>query len=388
MAMAKGASKESIKDFFKWDNERCAIHDGSVLAGADRENTCHLADITEFKTLINLSNSQLSISKNIGKHLLPDYFADDERFDIIRLKKTAKDPLQLPPSQRPLVSDTSKESSLIPPLNQHAPPLKKIILINGFLKEKDRLFEDWLSAYRLIPDNVELYGLTWSSKTMTDFTKNLISTSPLNLLSKKALLLQVAHGLVTNPWHVSMKKAADAGELLGNILLKTHNQHYTLVAHSLGCRVIYYAMDFLKHHPEIKIDNIVLLGGAIDNNAQDWEMIAGAISGAIYNCHSNNDDVLHKLYNAATLKMSRPIGYYPIPSTHPRIHNIDCSDLIAGHDLWKDHYPEIYARILMMKNAMNSDLNSHPDSKSNSNESSEGSSNMASNPVIDADTHS
>lgn len=316
--MAKGASKETINDFFSWDDELCAQHDGTVKCLNPDEIA--LSDITEFKRLLDHETPGFNLSTHIGKYILSDYFGEDERFDIVKLSKNV-------------------------PSNPLA-PTNKVILINGFLKEKDKIFRDWLKTYDEIPDNTEIYGLTWASKTMGDLARSFLSPKIANLASKKLILAQLAYSAITNPWHVSMKKAKDAGILLGNILLHTEDGPFTLVAHSLGCRVIYYALEFLKNHPQVKVKDVILLGGAVGNNRKDWEEIADKINGTIYNCHSDNDDVLHKAYNLATLKLSSPIGYYPIKSDHENIVNIDCTDIIPGHNEWKNEYPQVYKRIL------------------------------------------
>lgn len=317
--MSKGTENGSLQKIMRWDNERCAVHDGTIQIA----NPLRLKDITDYQTLLDTDPSNANIEAIIGKYLLSEYFDDDERFDIIQLSKHNSQ------NQR----NIDKE------------PIHKVIVINGFLKERDKIFQDWLHAYAEIPDNTVLYGLTWASKTMGDFAKSFLSPKLTNIASKKLLLAQIAYSAITNPWHVSMKKAKDAGVLLGNILLHTHGEPFTLIAHSLGCRVIYYALELLKYHPHIKVKDLILLGGAVGNDTKDWEEIANYISGNIYNCHSDNDDVLHKLYNAATLKLSKPIGYYPIQSHQPNIINIDCTDIISGHDQWKDQYLKIYHRI-------------------------------------------
>lgn len=334
--MAKGAPKGTIKDFFGWDNERCAEHDGSVLS-FDKDSI-RLKDITDYKQLLDQdTTTRYSFASTIGKHLLSEYFGDDDRFDIIRLTKAA---------------DHNADN-----------PLNRVIVINGFLKETDKIFKDWMRAYEMIPDNTEIYGLTWASQTMGDFAKSFLSPKIANIASKKLILAQILYSAATNPWHVSMKKAADAGELLGNILLHSEGEPFTLVAHSLGCRVIYYALEFLKHHPQIKVKDVILLGGAVGNDTKDWEAVADKMSGKIYNCHSDNDDALHKGYNISTLKLSAPIGYYPIKSDHANIINIDCSDIITGHNEWKDEYPEVYERIIAYQKDHQSASSTHLNDK-------------------------
>lgn len=315
--MAKGALKSDIDHFWQWDNFRCAEHDGSVK-NFEREEIL-LEDITDFSKLLLQRKSNYSLSEKVGRYFAEAYFKEDECFNIVKLPTTTRSP------------------------QNH--PLQKVILINGFLKSQDELFQDWLTAYQEIPNHYELYGLIWSSQSPEDFIKHFIPSSPSSFLSRKLLLAKLVHTMVTNPWHVSMKKAQDTGELLGNILHHTDGPTYTLVGHSLGCRVIYYALDFLRFFPEKRVHNIILLGGAMGNQAQDWEAVTQSITGKIYNCYSRHDEMLHKGYNIATLKMSAPIGYYPIASEHEKIINLDFSDIINSHHDWKAQYSKVYQRL-------------------------------------------
>lgn len=323
--MAKGADKESFGKFFTWDNERCAEHDGTIIRFAPLDPP--LEDITQYERLLTIERKNYSFGATVGKHLLSEYFTDDEHFEIIKLQKPPKAAQTEMPSKSPK-------------------PPHRAIVINGFLKERDKIFEDWCRAFELIPDNIEIYGLTWASKNFEDFARSFLSPKLGNIFSKKLLLAQLAYSAITNPWHVSMKKAADTGELLGNILYQSGEIPYTLIAHSLGCRVIFYTLELLKYHPQIKINNVILLGGAVDNNAKEWESLTAAIAGKIYNCHSDHDATLHTAYAIANAKLSKPIGYYPIESDSERIINIDCSDIVESHTQWKDRYPEVYQRIL------------------------------------------
>lgn len=52
---------------------------------------------------------------------------------------------------------------------------KNVIFINGFLQEKDIDFHDWLNQQKKIDDNVNVFGVNWSSKTNIDIA-NMIST--------------------------------------------------------------------------------------------------------------------------------------------------------------------------------------------------------------------
>ncbi len=314
--MVKAIERDDLHQKWKWTNERCAEHDGTIFSFSEPPNNS-LNNLASYRDVLRHKNTKsLSLTK-IGKFLLADYFADDEKFELIHLTHTT-------------------DSSI---------PSKKVILINGFLQEKDQFFEDWKASYQLIKENVELFGLTWASKRVDDVMKTFSIPS---LVSRKLFWANIAYNVATNPWHVSLKRAQDAGELLGNILLKMDldAEPITLVAHSLGCRVIFYALHFLQYHPHIKVNNVYLLGGAVGNQKQEWEAVLQAISGKIYNCYSTNDEVLHKGYSASTLNLSKAVGYYPIKSDNDRIQDIDCTTVIQSHTDWKEKYPEVYQRIL------------------------------------------
>ncbi len=318
--MAKGAKKDDVDDFLGWDNFRCAEHDGSVK---NFDNTdIILKDISDFAQLLANSKDNYSISDKLGQHLFKAYFKNDEKFNIVKLN--------VPP-----------KSSLS--------SIEKVVFINGFLSEKDQ-FQEWLTAHQEVTDHYEAYGLTWTSHSLNDVIQHFTPTKIFSLRSKTLLAAQLIHTLATNPWHAAMKRTQDVGELLGNVLRHTDSDTYHLIAHSLGCRIIYYALRFLQFYPQKKVHNVILLGGAVGNQTSDWESITDTITGKIYNCYSQNDEVLRKAYKLSTFYTSDPVGSHPITTSDPKIINIDCSDIIKSHHDWKTHYSEIYRRIKLLAN--------------------------------------
>ncbi len=86
-----------------------------------------------------------------------------------------------------------------------------------------------------------------------------------------------------------------------------------LIGHSLGARVIYYAL-FLDEWWEYDIKDCILLGGAADVEG-DWETCLTRISGGIYNAYSKWDLALK-----ITPDMRKRVGRHPIQSS-PRMIN-------------------------------------------------------------------
>ncbi|EJB8349855.1 DUF726 domain-containing protein [Vibrio cholerae] len=55
--------------------------------------------------------------------------------------------------------------------------------------------------------------------------------------------------------------------------------------------------------------------------------------------------VLKHLYYCANAKLSKPIGFYPIPFEDERLVNIDCTDIVDSHMTWKKNYATILSLI-------------------------------------------
>jgi hypothetical protein len=119
------------------------------------------------------------------------------------------------------------------------------------------------------------------------------------------------------------------------------------LGHSLGARVIFYALENLatrKGAP--KVAHAILLGGAVGREPQHWETVAKAVSGKIVNCYSGRDDVLKYLYKTGTAFTSDPVGRGPIDSDSPQIANVDVTHLVAGHTAYKPALSQVMAEVL------------------------------------------
>ena len=139
-----------------------------------------------------------------------------------------------------------------------------------------------------------------------------------------------------------MLRAAQAGAQLAESISRTSGQKFNLVGHSLGCRVIYFALAALSTKSQRYIGDVILLGGAVGkDDEKGWTNALSSIEGKLYNCYSKQDMVLDKMYKIANANLSAPIGYYPIPFDMENLVNIDCTDLVDSHMSWKSKYAEI-----------------------------------------------
>jgi hypothetical protein len=241
-----------------------------------------------------------------------------------------------------------------------------IIFANGFLTQKVDDPRDWKRALRHHFADAPWYHLTWEAKVRAEIGSLILRDSTgaaarrfvvhlAERAAKKAggklspaAWVATAADLIGNPWHVAMKKAAMTGVLLADILARTRQQEFILMGHSLGARVIYYALTALstKKDKAPVVRAAYLFGGAVGaGNECGWDAAATAVSGTIHNCYSRNDRILKILYQGASGMLSRPIGIDPITSASEKIKDWDFSDLVDGHNDWKTAFPELLRRI-------------------------------------------
>lgn len=236
----------------------------------------------------------------------------------------------------------------------------KILFVDGFLTQGTEKPTDWETQLRKIyPDN-PWYYVRWESKRLRDIAKTLSlgeggrAAVELGIreLAKRASKKAAAAlgplgaalataGLLVNPWHVAMVKAEKTGILLADIIART-NSDYILMGHSLGARVCYYAMASLGTRATPQIVEAHLLGGAIGNQREDWRTACRAVTGKIFNYHSDEDYVLACMYQAGTFFRSNPIGRHPIRNVR-KVQNVNVTELVKGHTAFKTHFSR-YAR--------------------------------------------
>lgn len=244
--------------------------------------------------------------------------------------------------------------------NKHA-----VIFVNGFMSEKNRDVEDWTTPLGDHFDEESWYHVDWESHNLHKLGRLLGKTpetagvAMAKQLAEKAAkqgakklgplaLVNTLAELLKNPWHTTMVKAGMTGILLADAIARTRGWTFTLAGHSLGARAIYYALEALSTRIEAPlIENVYLLGGAVGGGEKDnagWEAATRAVSGRIFNGHSDKDDVLRYMYQGANCGLSAPIGSHPIAFKHPKISNLNCTDLAKGHLEWKGVFGSILTR--------------------------------------------
>jgi len=215
-----------------------------------------------------------------------------------------------------------------------------VIMVNGFMSQGDLDVSDWEAAIAQKFGRATWYHLDWEAERhLSNRAEHWLSTDG---LVDWAYVKN--HQNVLTRWHSAMVAAERAGELLAQAILRTPQWRYTLVGHSLGARVIHFALKALAARSYKRIENVYLLGGAVGGGSQDsacWETVASALKGRLFNCYSGGDTVLRVLYQLANAGMSDPIGYCGIQLQHPRIVSYDASARVQGHGQWKREFRSI-----------------------------------------------
>jgi len=232
-----------------------------------------------------------------------------------------------------------------------------VICIDGFLTEKNPEPTDWKTALSKLYPNNAWYYVRWESKRLYDLGKMIIDAggkeAAIKLIKRWAARAlkqtgkklgplsgaMLAMGIAANPWSIAMMKAGQTGVLLADILARTDSQ-YILCGHSLGARVIHYALKNLSTKENRFVDTSHLLGGAVGNKEGAWTKASEASANGIRNYFSKDDWILASFYKTGAFFCSTPIGRNPIKSNGGPIQNYDVSGMVGGHTKFKKHFHE------------------------------------------------
>lgn len=241
----------------------------------------------------------------------------------------------------------------------------RVIFVNGFLTESDKDAFDWYEGLSGKYNSSQLWYLNWEAKTLHKLGKAL-GTAARDVIVREAFKAGVAAGskamaqsvarggfvlaaanLGANPWHSAMLNAEKAGALLAEAIARCEGKTFTLMGHSLGARVVHFALQALSTKSEApRVTDAILMGGAVGNSdRKSWEMACSAVSGTLYNCHSDNDGILSSLYRLANAMQSNPAGLMPTGFAIDNLKEVDFTDLIEGHNYWKQHLPQVLSTL-------------------------------------------
>ncbi|GEM_PF-3921165 len=224
-----------------------------------------------------------------------------------------------------------------------------VILVNGFLSQGDHDTADWEAAIEDKFGDATWYHLDWDAcrgpKRQAIELLTLDSLLKLPMFSMQPMP-PVVGGMLS--WHAAMSAAERAGELLAEAIQRTPDWRFTLAGHSLGGRVVHFALKGLAKSPHKRVENAYLLGAAVGGGTKDsacWAKAAGAVEGRVFNCYSNKDAILSRLYRGANLWMSEPAGHSGIVLKHAGLFHLDCQHLVDSHFTWKSKFSTILEQL-------------------------------------------
>ena len=220
-----------------------------------------------------------------------------------------------------------------------------IIFIDGFLTEEKKQTNDWeLELQKIYPNN-PWYCVKWQAENLKAIGKQIGFQLGSRLILARAVssttplgLSLTAIALLNNAWSKAYTKAKKTGELLGKEIVGA-DKNFILFGHSLGARVIYFTLDYLVQNNRRLIQDVHLLGGAVDNKKEHWKSAKKGVYGSINNYTSQNDKILSRMYTVGTAFTSKPIGIYNIETEG--IRNIDVSHIVNGHTEYKKNLSKI-----------------------------------------------
>lgn len=148
--------------------------------------------------------------------------------------------------------------------------------------------------------------------------------------------------VIDNPWGVCIRRSAEVGKHLADILLSRQQgrRPVSLIGFSLGARVIYYCLQELatRRGCEGIIQDVILLGAPVPGSPQNWKPFARVVSGKIINGYCRADWLLKFLYRTSSATF-HPAGLGPIDWNDRRMCNYDLSDILGGH---MDYYRKMH----------------------------------------------
>lgn len=259
----------------------------------------------------------------------------------------------------PSFGSGSSSSSSKPPKNDSC-RLRVAIGISGWLGDKDDVVEPW----RVIGSGQETFALRFELEALmklgnaltTMITSAAWSVARSEIIKRTVfaaltaglwpLALVKASRIIDNPWSVANHRAQKAGEVLADALInKAQGERpVTLVGYSLGAKVVYACLQQLAQRRAFGlVENAVMLGAPTPCSSADWRRVRSVVTGRVVNAYSTKDYILAFLYRSSSIQYG-VAGLQPVLHV-PGVENVDVSDLVEGHTLYRNATGPILDRI-------------------------------------------
>ncbi|KAI0430335.1 hypothetical protein F5Y09DRAFT_307860 [Xylaria sp. FL1042] len=232
--------------------------------------------------------------------------------------------------------------------------------ISGWLRDVDEVVLPW----NVLGDGLETFALRFEVEALQNLGNSLrtLITSLAWKFAKSEIIkrtvfaalmaglwpisLTNAGRIIDNPWSIASQRAQKAGEVLADALInKAQGERpVTLVGYSLGARVIYVCLQQLAKRKAFGlVENAVLLGAPTPSSPTEWRRIRSIVTGRVVNAYSTRDYILAFLYRTGSIQFG-VAGLQPILAVKG-IENINVSDLVEGHTLYRHAAGPILGRV-------------------------------------------
>jgi hypothetical protein len=236
-----------------------------------------------------------------------------------------------------------------------------IVGVSGFLSARSNYRNHWGCLLTQAP-RARCHALRWESQSLIDLGKVFAApnfASRLNGLADAVEARGVSAGTLSGmPWVLLewcwnafrvWRKAAKASDRTGAALARElrnggfGSRPVTLVGFSLGARVIFRALEDLAATGDCGVvHDVVLMGGAFNEDADRWRFARRAVAGRVVNAFSTRDLVLWALFRIAEFE-SDAAGIGPI--CVEGVENVDVTHLARGHLNYRNVMPVLLQRI-------------------------------------------
>ncbi|KAI0879174.1 hypothetical protein GGS24DRAFT_231116 [Hypoxylon argillaceum] len=232
--------------------------------------------------------------------------------------------------------------------------------ISGWLNDANDVVLPW----KVLGDGLEVFALRYEVEALESLGSSLrtLITSLAWKFAKSEIIkrtvfvalmaglwpmsLTNAGRIIDNPWSVGSQRAQKAGEVLADALVnKAQGERpVTLVGYSLGARAIYTCLQELAKRKAFGlVENVLLMGAPTPSDSAEWRGIRSVVTGRVVNAYSTRDYILGFLYRTSSIQYG-VAGLQPILGVKG-IENIDVSDIVEGHTLYRHATGPILERI-------------------------------------------
>lgn len=230
--------------------------------------------------------------------------------------------------------------------NQHARHLR--VLVHGYLSAAD--MRDRTRLLEKVPEpgaDEDVLFLFWDSGSMQEVLVDTLKGAALGFRrGKLGMALTAAHAVKSGVDHFNRKKrhTRSIGEQFFAELSRFAGaypqlEQVSLYGHSLGARILIEALLNAQLPADIRISNLVLMGGARELREAELQQILPLIRERIYNFYSRSDRVLQ-----ARPSLEKWIGRHPLPE-HLAPDKLINTQLDIGHSDYWELLEGIFARV-------------------------------------------